>query len=167
LAPAQGRQFSRRPSDWPRTAARALASGSAASIASTAALSIACRLLGKPAVSGTNATSHWLWGRSAWHARRGDLRHTVAGYLIHHASSVWWAGFFEYRLARRGRAPAAATIAADAVAVSALAAAVDYLVVPKRLTPGFEAHLRAVPIALVYLAFAGGLAASALLRRRA
>lgn len=44
-----------------------------------------------------------------------------------------------------------------AAAVTALAAGVDYLLVPRRFTPGFEAHLPRTSIVLVYVAFAAGL----------
>jgi hypothetical protein len=136
-----------------------------ASIASTAVLTAACGIGGKPAVSGTNATSHWIWGRAAWYARRGDLRHTVLGYAIHHASSVFWATLFEAWNAWRPPAGSSA-IAGRALGVAAVAALVDYRVVPKRLTPGFEAHLGRPAIAGVYLAFAAGLACCVAVRRR-
>ncbi|HEY2022725.1 hypothetical protein [Paraburkholderia sp.] len=44
-----------------------------------------------------------------------------------------------------------------AVATTAAAAVGDYIVVPKRFTPGFEYHLPARHIAMVYIAFGAGL----------
>lgn len=160
-----GLQVPRQPLDWRGILRCAWVSGSVASIASTAVLTAAVQLGGKPPASGTNATSQWVWGRAAWRARRGDLRHTAVGYLIHHASSVWWAVLFEavhaWRPPRGQR-----EVMLRAAATSALAAWVDYRVVPKRLTPGFEAHLGRPAIACVYAAFAAGLAACVLRRPR-
>jgi hypothetical protein len=44
-----------------------------------------------------------------------------------------------------------------AAATTLAAAAGDYIVVPKRFTPGFEYHLPVAHIAAVYLAFGAGL----------
>ena len=142
---------------------RASVSGAIASLSSAAVLMLACRLAGEAASDGPNATSQWLWGRAAWWHRGVDLRHTVLGYAIHHASSVFWALGFEALLSHRRRPQPAAS----ALGIGALAAFVDYRVVPPRLTPGFEAHLRRPAIAAVYLAFAGGLYAAVRLRRSA
>ena len=46
-----------------------------------------------------------------------------------------------------------------ASALTAVAAFSDYVVVPKRFTPGFEYHLRIPQIAAVYVAFGAGLVA--------
>jgi hypothetical protein len=140
-----------------------LVSGSIASTTSLIALVAACRARGRSASAGPNAISHWIWGMPAWHTQRGDLRHTAVGATIHHASSLLWASVFEAWGWRRPTRRPAVHIG-RAAAVTALAAFVDYAVVPKRLSPGFEAWLRPGSIAIVYLAFAGGLAASATLR---
>jgi hypothetical protein len=128
-------------------------------IATSASVSsiLAAALLGQRrsgrAAAAVNGPSQWLWGRTAKHRRRFSLRHTLVGYCIHHASSWLWASAFASRAARR-LAPEELPRAA---AITALAATVDYLVVPKRFTPGFEAHLGRGEIALVYAAFAAGL----------
>lgn len=145
-----------------RAAGEALAQGSLASIASTLTLGWLVRRRGHRAAGGTNATSHWLWGRRAWRVQRVDARHTLAGYAIHHVCSVFWAVAFA--LWNRQRPAAPRRVAVRAGTIAAVAAAVDYGVVPRRLTPGFEAHLRPAPIALVYVAFAAGLFGAYLLR---
>ena len=86
------------------------------------------------------------------HRHEPDLRHTFAGYAIHHASSLFWATFHEAGV-DRGKVPAWRL----APAISALALIVDYSVVPKRLTPGFDRHLSRTGLVAVYAAFAGGL----------
>ena len=112
--------------------------------------------------SGTNATSHWLWGESAKQRHAADLPHTAVGYAIHHASSLLWAFAFERWLAAR-RPPHPVRAAAT---VTAVAYVVDYRVVPKRLTPGFEQHLPRRARFAAYAAFAAGLAVTALYRHR-
>jgi hypothetical protein len=50
------------------------------------------------------------------------------------------------------------------VAVATLAAAVDYTITPKRLTPGFEKRLPIPSLAVVYAAFGVGLALTEMTR---
>ncbi len=71
--------------------------------------------------------------------------------MTHHAACVLWAGLFE---ALRQDSPdaGAARIVRDALSVSAVAAIVDYGLMPKRLTPGWEGPL---PIRSVAGGFAG------------
>lgn len=137
---------------------RATRSGSVASIASSLMLAALTRITTGAAAAGSNATSHWIWGERAMHRHRADLAHTVVGYAIHHASSLLWACVYEAARPRRGERLAGVCVRACAVA--ALAAFVDYRLTPKRLTPGFEAHLSRPGMTLVYAAFAAGLALS-------
>ncbi|MFC0134828.1 hypothetical protein [Massilia eurypsychrophila] len=65
------------------------------------------------------------------------------------------------RLDRIGPAP---TLAA-ATATSALACFTDYQLTPQRLKPGYEKRLSKPALAVVYGAFAAGLAVGALLTR--
>ncbi|RPE76915.1 hypothetical protein EDC50_2167 [Vulcaniibacterium tengchongense] len=145
-----------------QVALRALASATCASVLSTWVVSLAGRKATGSAASATNATSHWLWGERARRVHRVDVRHTVAGYAIHHASSFFWALFYEAWRERRPRSRAWP----PALAVSAAAYLVDYHVVPRRLTPGFERHLGGPAMAATYAAFALGLTLAAALRSR-
>jgi hypothetical protein len=147
----------------PTRARTALFSGSVASVATTAMLGACGALGGRDPVSPSNGPSQWIWGRAAAYARGASLRHTAVGYLIHHATAVMWAAVFE-RL-RRGRPGAGATIAAAAT-TGTLAYVVDYKVVPRRLQPGFDAHVSRRSIGVFYLTFAAALAAAAWSQRR-
>lgn len=132
---------------------RTLIAGSVASVASSAVIVIESKRRTGNAATGTNATSQWIWGRGARRSRRLDWRHTFVGYLIHHASSVFWAAQFESKCARR-------LVADDrrrAALVAGAAAIVDYGVMPRRFTPGFESRLPAHAIAVAYAAFGLGL----------
>jgi hypothetical protein len=138
---------------------RILRSGTVASLLSTTALALLCRRKGLGAAAGTNATSHWLWGERAKGVRRFSLRHTLLGYATHHASSLFWAGLFE-RFCRGRECSSALYALPKALAVTATAAFVDYRLTPRRLRPGFEAHLSRKELAAVFLTFGVGLALS-------
>lgn len=130
-----------------------LVSGSAVSGVTTAVLAILARAEGEHPVQPVNSTSHWYWGEAAGRSRAVDLGHTLLGFVTHHGASVFWAGIFQaIRRARPERSPLV-----DALQVSALAALVDYGVVPKRLTPGWEKVVSARSIAVAYAAMAAAL----------
>lgn len=150
--------------DVARIGASALVSGSVASVAAAAALAILARAEGKGALQPVNATSHWLHGEEAGHFRRADAAHTLVGFTTHHASALFWALPFEIWLARHP--PRSRThLLRDAAVMSAIAAAVDYGMVPKRLTPGWEEVVSKRSIAVAYGALALGLFAGAMLTR--
>jgi hypothetical protein len=136
--------------------------GSAAGVASAAALALAGRRQDGAAAAPANATSQWLWGDRALREDRPSLRHTATGYLIHHGAAVFW-GVLHAR-AWNGRAqrlrPGPAL--AGAAAASAVACLVDFKLTPHRLTPGFEHRLSRGALAVVYGCFALGMAAGSI-----
>lgn len=138
--------------------ARAVSAGTWASALSVVMLAIRGRHEAGTAAAPLNAPSHWLFGREALRSNRPSWRHTLSGLLIHHGSSLFW-GLLYSRLLQQGqhcREPASTVLAA--VGVTALAAWVDFRLVPKRLTPGFEHRLSKSSLMWVYGAFAAGLA---------
>jgi hypothetical protein len=145
---------------WKQALRRGVVSGSIASIASATALAACGKRELDDAAAPLNGPSQWLWGEGAACADGFSARHTVAGYLVHHAMSVFWAVLYEKF--RRHPLPSAAA-ALPAIATSAGACFVDYCLTPKRLTPGFEKRLSRGSLLLVYGAFAAGLAVSALM----
>ena len=150
---------------WLTAGLRAAVSGSIASVLMGATLAALARTEGKGALQPINATSHWLHGDQAAAIREADASHTALGYATHHASAWLWALLFERWLGDRApREPAAVFRAA--AATSAIAAAVDYGLTPKRLTPGWENVLSKRAMALTYLVMAVGLTTGALLNRR-
>ncbi|MDR6955807.1 hypothetical protein J2X65_005190 [Ancylobacter sp. 3268] len=140
---------------------KALVSGSVVSLATTAALALLARAEGRHPVQPVNSTSHWYLGERAGRSRALDLPHTLGGFATHHAASVFWAVIFE--AVRRYR-PNSAPLG-NAIAVSALAALVDYGVVPKRLTPGWEKVVAPRSIAIAYVVMAVALSATCPRRR--
>lgn len=141
---------------------RALVTGSIASLASSAIIVAESQRCTRSAAAATNATSQWIWGEEARRRRRASLRHTAIGYLIHHASSIYWAVQFESRSLRR----LVRNDAARAALVASAAAAVDYGLMPRRFTPGFEHRLPIRSITGIYAAFGFGLWIAARIHRR-
>jgi hypothetical protein len=156
---------------------RVLVGGSAASILSAAAVVERSRRETGAPLAGINAISHWLHGPRAYAVERATWRHTSTGALIHHLSSFLWAALYELLMANAVRsprgtdravrgAPTTADLVAGAATVAAVAAWTDLRLVPPRLSPGFEHRLRPASVALVYAAFACGLALSGAAHRR-
>ncbi|MBW9104600.1 hypothetical protein [Paraburkholderia phenoliruptrix] len=141
--------------------------GLVAGVLSTLALGACARLVGKRAAAPVSAVSHWVWPQEVNQTARPRPRHLVTGLAIHHLMSVGWAAVNAYTLAaiEESVEPCRASRAAHgrrfalASALTAVAAFSDYVIVPKRFTPGFEFHLRVPHIAAVYVAFGAGLVA--------
>ena len=140
--------------------------GALASVASTVALALAGRRETGSYAAPTNATSHWVWDREAFRIYHPTWRHTVPGYLIHHATSTFWAVLYAWAHANRPHARSLPAALAGAGAAAAPACAVVYTLTPKRLTPGFEEHLSKPAMTVVYAAFGIGLAVGGLLANR-
>ena len=139
---------------------RAVVSGTIASVTSSIALAVMARTENRGALQPVNATSHWLNGRQAASFEGVDLAHTAVGYATHHAATIFWAVFFEGWIGSRPMVPIP-RIMGTAVAMSAIAAAVDYGATPKRFTPGWEFVLSKRSMAVAYGAMAIGLALGA------
>jgi len=151
---------------WKQALKDALVSGSLASLVSTAALATRGKQETGSPFAPTNAISHWLWGDRAARHNEPDLRHTLLGYTIHHASSLLWATIYERFFTPAGQQASAqvkrntsATLLGSAT-VAATACFVDYKLTPHRLQPGYEMRLSKKSLFLVYASFAAGLAAS-------
>ena len=138
--------------------------GATASVLSAAVLAEASHIETGSPFTCLNSTSHWLWGAEAARHHAPSLRYTGAGYLIHHAASCFWGVLYERSVGEHAdRLPAGAKVAAGLTA-AAFACLIDYRVVPRRLSPGFEYRLSRPAIAAGYLAFGLGLALTAIAR---
>ena len=138
---------------------RALAAGSLASIAAAIALAAASKAERHPAAAPINATSHWLHGDAD--AVRGDIdvAHTGVGVATHHSAAILWGGLFEL-LRHRSRRDDLAAVARDGIVAAGVAAIVDYVFTPHRLTPGWELVLSKRSMALPYAAMAAAFVSS-------
>jgi hypothetical protein len=144
--------------------ARAVATGSLAGAAATAAVALCGVRETGSGVAPINATSHVLWGDEAAGADAIDVKHTLPGLLINVGAGVFWALVHELVLARLPRRDRA-TVVASAAAVAGIAYVVDYHLLPRRLTPGWELRLPRRGVALGFGALGFGLCAAALVRR--
>jgi hypothetical protein len=141
-----------------------LVTGTVASIVSTMTLAALARAEGKSAVQPTNATSHWLHGDEAAQHQHVDFEHTVVGYATHHGSAIFWAVPFEIWLAY-DPPQSFGELVGKAAVTSAVAAAVDYGITPRRLTPGWELTISKKSMVGAFAGLALGLAAGALVSR--
>jgi len=151
---------------WTHALKQSILPGTLASIISTVALAACGRREAGSMFAGVNAVSHWVWGERAMRANQPSLRHTLVGYAIHHACSLFWAALFEKACRKtldRHELPSTATAAAVTTAVACFT---DYELTPRRLRPGFEERLSRPSLALVYACFGAGLVLGALLNRR-
>jgi hypothetical protein len=158
--------FAPRKSVARRIASDAVVSGTAASLASAAALMAASASNEGSFAGGLNGPSQWLWGEDEAYTRRLSLRHTATGYAIHHATSIFWAVLHEtiFGASRRRKSPL--QHCAEAAASAGVAYVVDYHLTPRRFRPGFEKHVSRKGMVAVYAAFAAGLAIAAIARDR-
>jgi hypothetical protein len=140
--------------------------GSLASLLSTAVLATAGLRQAGSAVAPTNAVSHWLWGNESLHAQRPPLRHTVTGYVTHHLASIFWAALYSRLYGHRDTAKSLPQAVAGGIATSAVGCFIDYQLVPKRLTPGYEHRISDGAMVATYGALAAGFALGALLLQR-
>ncbi len=138
--------------------------GATAGAVSAIALALFAIAEGKGPLQPVNATSHWLNGPEAGCEEGADFIHTGVGYVTHHASALFWALPLEAWVASRPNSGTSDLIG-KAAAITAVAAAFDYGIVHRRLTPGWEHAVSTKAIAGGFVALGLGLAGGALLSR--
>lgn len=120
------------------------------------------------ALAPINASSHALWGPRAGQVERPTLRHTLPGLAINLGAGLWWTLVFQKLFGaateRRGW-PAAI---GGGLATAALAYLLDYRILPRRLSPGWEQRItgRSLRLSLGVMGLGIGLASLAAARRR-
>ncbi len=151
--------------DGPRLLERTVATGSLAGLATTAAVALSGVRETGSAVAPINATSHVLWGYEAATTDAVDAKHTLPGLFINLGAGIFWALVHELLLTRTRRTDRAAAVASGA-AVAGLAYVVDYHLIPRRLTPGWELRVSRGAVALGFITLGVSLGVAALLRAR-
>lgn len=146
---------------WKQALIEGTVTGSVASVLSTAVLAAAGALQAGSATAALNAVSHWLWGDESLLAEHPTLRHTLTGYLTQHAASIFWGVLYSRVYGHRESAKEWPQAVAGGIATSAVAAVVDYGIVPKRLTPGYEHRVSTGAMVAIYGALAAGFALGA------
>lgn len=137
-----------------------------ASAAATTATTAATLLLGatrdESAWAPVNAVSHILWGDEAAQHTEPSATYTATGAALNAGAMVMWAAAYVAVRKMFPRGTAGSAMAGAGVAAAAYV--IDYHVVPKRLTPGFEKRLSGRSMFWIYTALAAGLAASDIAR---
>lgn len=156
--PRDGHPRGARPPD---PVADVLAAAVGAGLGSAFAAAAVARSAGKGALQPLNATSHWLHGPEAGRVRGVDATHSGVGIATHALSALFWAVPYALWLGRKPVRSDAGIVGGAAV-TTLVAAAVDYLVMPRRLTPGWELAIGRTGTALTFAGLGLGLAAGAL-----
>jgi len=143
-----------------------LQTGAMASAATTMAVAAFGELEDGNAIAPLNSVSHIAWGDKA--ARRDDAswKYTATGLALNTAAVTSWAAIYEWMFGGVAQRKNVCGALLGGAAVAGIAYVVDYHVVPKRFTPGFEKRLSGRSLLGVYTALAAGLAIGSLLKRR-
>jgi RsiW-degrading membrane proteinase PrsW (M82 family) len=152
---------------WKEALRDGAVSGSIASLVTTAVLVKCGERENATPYAAINAISHWLWGDRAAVHDEPSARHTLVGYAIHHASATLWAVLYEKWFGRKAENNAVIPAFAGGAVVAAVACFVDYKVVPRRFSPGYEMRLTRRSLFLVYAACGAAFAVRGTISRNA
>ncbi len=132
------------------------APGAAAALMLSVALPALATLAGRHPMAAVNASSRWLWPEAPF-VDAAHPRYTTVGAVTNAGAALMWGAVMAAALRRTG-APLP-----TAIGTAVSAAVLDYGVLPRRLSPGWE---RAMPVWGVALAFATMAAGMAIGARR-
>jgi hypothetical protein len=143
----------------PSDAIRSILGMTASTTAATTAAAVMCGALelGRPAAP-VNAVSHILWGHDATRRDAVSAKYTGLGTALNSAAVASWSVLHHFVFRPDRRPPGLGPALARGAATAAIAYVVDYHVVPKRLTPGFEERLSGRSLFAIYAALAISLA---------
>lgn len=152
---------------WEERLQDALVAGAIVCVVTAAAAALRGKVDSGSAVAPINATSHVVYGPEAGQVAVPDLKHTALGLAINAGASVFWAAIYEELFGGRGNRGNVSKSLLGGGAVAALAYLVDYHLVPKRLTPGWEERVTGRSLAMIFGAMALSLPARSLMERLA
>lgn len=113
-----------------------------------------------------NSTSHVLWGAEAGQVDGFSARHSLPGLVINAGAGLWWAAVFQKLFGEQADRRGPMVALAGGLATAGLAYVVDYKLVPKRLTPGWELRISDKSLYMSLAAMGLGLGVGAILARR-
>lgn len=142
-----------------------LVTGALATAATSVTMALCGKAEGMPAVAPFNAVSHILYGDRAATIDEARADTTAPGFALNAAAMGLWAGVHDALFGEKSKHDLGTALLAGA-ATSAAAYIVDYYVVPKRLTPGFELRLSGGSMLAIYGALAVALAIGTLLEAK-
>jgi hypothetical protein len=132
--------------------------GAGAGLASVAAIALLAKVERRPVLGPINASSHWLWG-DADAARpakdgRADLAHTAVGGATNIGAGLFWGAILGALRNPARNAPG--QLVRDGALLGAVAGVLDYGLLPRRLSPGWELALSGRSVVLAMAAMATG-----------
>ena len=151
---------------WSSTLEDAVVAGLIASVPTIAAVALRGVADSGSAVAPINATSHVVYGPEAGEVDVPDLKHTLPGLAINAGACVFWAAVYEGMFGRSNTRGSAGKALLAGGAVAGLAYLVDYHLVPKRLTPGWELRVSGRSLAMIFGALALSLPLRSIFERR-
>ncbi len=151
--------------EWGGTLQDALVAGSIVAAVTIASVAWRGRHDSGSAVAPINATSHVVYGPEAGNVDVADFRHTLPGLAINAGASVFWAAVYERLFGRADEGDSVGKALLGGGAVAGLAYLLDYHLLPKRLTPGWEERVSGRSLGLIFAAMALTLPVWSLLRR--
>jgi hypothetical protein len=122
-----------------------------AALVTTATVALCGKLENGDAIQPINDISHIVFGDEAFAQHGASLRYTGTGLSMTKSLTASWAVLHEVLFGEyqdEGNVPVSL---AGGAAVAAFAYLIDYHVVPKRLTPGFEEHLSKRSLLAIYV----------------
>lgn len=152
---------------WRETARNSWLPGLLGGTAATATVAMRCRRDGGSGWAPINATSHVLYGPRAAHASGATWAQTVPGLIINLGAGLWWALVFETLFGRQIERRGATGAVLGGATTGALAYLLDYRLLPRRLSPGWELSVSRRSVGMGLAALGAGLAVGAMLRKRA
>lgn len=129
--------------------------GSLAAVLSFIVLGLGALAADQAFIAPINATSHVFFGLQAAQAGRVDLLYTSLGAIIHIIASFFWAGVALF-LASMINANHTITAWLAGLVTAAIAMTIDYVLLPARLSPGWELVLDVRGVAAGFLALGIG-----------
>lgn len=126
---------------WRDSSMDSLVPAATGALAVLGAITAAGRRDSGSAIAPVNASSHALWGDRAAAVETFTARHTLPGLAFNVGATMWWALVFQKLFGAAVDRRGAGAAVAGGMATAGLAYAVDYKLMPERLTPGWEKRL--------------------------
>ncbi len=124
-------------------------------IATIGSVTLLASLTGKPLYAPTQAISHIIFGERAYQNDTRNLSFLTVGLALNGLAMIGWSGIAELGFRAFGTPPGNfPTACVVSIGVTMMAYFVDFHVVPKRLTPGFEHVLSKHSLLVVYVLLA-------------
>lgn len=131
-----------------------LKTGRAASASTLATVLVCGQVENGAAVAPLNAISHIAWGEEAFGQEAPSIKYTLTGLLLNDSAMVSWAMLHEMFFGRAKDDGNWRVSLLGGGVVSLAAYITDYHLVPERLKPGFEKHLKPRSLLAIYIVLA-------------